>query len=363
MQEAQPHEGESVNGKSFGCFAIVSFPFLTIILAAAFMCILRESGVHGGRDEAIAIWIISSIMVILSMCLVYSSMSARAARRKKVRLEREAKERAQKEAELRERQVREEAARAARVAEKARETAVRKAREKRDRLARIAQYITNNSELAVDAMQRLPGWLAAADDNARLAVAHYQDGAFSPFWSDIEQAYRFLAEYRDSVIAISQAVDRHAALVEDMLREGGDPSPYSHFPVTLDENRIKNVLNEAIRDLGSMTYEAQKDPVFAQIWEQRRLTSAVVSGFANLETAVRDMGLAVVESIESMERNIIDSNARVEQAIETAASDVSLHLLDASKEQAGAMQRLIGKVGGIEQEVYRQNWGHYSILG
>lgn len=110
-----------------------------------------------------------------------------------------------------------------------------------------------------------------------------------------------------------------------------------------------------------MTYEAQKDPVFAQIWEQRRLTSAVVSGFANLETAVRDMGWAVVESIESMERNIIDSDARVEQVIETATSDISLHLLDASKEQAESMQRLIGKVGEVEREVYRQSWGHYSI--
>ena len=211
-------------------------------------------------------------------------------------------------------------------------------------------------------MQCLPGWLAAADDSARLAVEHYQDGAFSPFWSDIEQAYRFLAEYRDSVIAISQAAGRHAALVEDMLREGGDPGPYSRFPVTLDDNRIKGALNDATQDLESMTYEAQKDPVFAQIWEQRRLTSAVVSGFANLETAVRDMKRAVVESIESMERNIIDSNIRVEQAIEMAKSDISLHLLDASKEQAESMQRLIGKVGEVEREVYRQNWGHYSIL-
>ena len=355
MQESQSHEGESVNGCSFGCFAIALFPILTVSLVAALIYMLTENGVRVGRDEAATIWTVSPIVAILIICFTYLFMSVRAASRKKARLEREAKEKARKEAELRYRQARERA-------ERSREVAVRKSREKRGRLVRIAQSITNNSELAIDAMQRLPDLLAAADNNARLAVTHYQDGAFSPFWSDIEQAYRFLAEYRDSVIAISQAADRHAALVEDMLREGGDPSPYSYFPVTLDENRIKNTLNDATRDLGSMTYEAQKDPVFAQIWEQRRLTSAVVSGFANLETAVRDMGWAVVESIESMGRNIIDSNVRVERAIETAKSDISLHLLDASKEQSESMQRLIGKVGEVEREVYRQNWGHYSIL-
>lgn len=354
MQEAQSHEDESVNNDSFGCFVLVFFPILTISLFLALMS-MTNNGERPRGGIIFIIWIVPPIVSTLIMYFVYSFMSARAANRKKVRLEREAKKRAQKEAELRERQAREKV-------EKARELAARKSREKRERLARIAQYITNNSESAIESMQRLPDLLAAADNNARLAVTHYQDGAFSPFWSDIEQAYRFLAEYRDSVIAISQAADRHAALVEDMLREGGDPSPYSYFPVTLDENRIKNTLNDATRDLGSMTYEAQKDPVFAQIWEQRRLTSAVVSGFANLETAVRDMGWAVVESIESMGRNIIDSNVRVERAIETAKSDISLHLLDASKEQSESMQRLIGKVGEVEREVYRQNWGHYSIL-
>jgi len=355
MQDVQSHEDESVNNDSFGCLVLVFFPILTISLFFALMSMVKKNGEHSYGGAIFAVWIIPPIVAALIMYLVYLFMSARAASRKKARLEREAKERAQKEAELRERQAREKV-------EKARELAARKSREKRERLARIAQYITNNSESAIESMQCLPGWLAAADDSARLAVEHYQDGAFSPFWSDIEQAYRFLAEYRDSVIAISQAADRHAALVEDMLREGGDPSPYSYFPVTLDDNRIKGALNDATQDLESMTYEAQKDPVFAQIWEQRRLTSAVVSGFANLETAVRDMKRAVVESIESMERNIIDSNIRVEQAIEMAKSDISLHLLDASKEQAESMQRLIGKVGEVEREVYRQNWGHYSIL-
>ena len=355
MRDVQSHEDESVNNDSFGCLVLVFFPILTISLFFALMSMVKKNGEHSYGGAIFAVWIIPPIVAALIMYLVYLFMSARAASRKKARLEREAKERAQKEAELRERQAREKV-------EKARELAARKSREKRERLARIAQYITNNSESAIESMQCLPGWLAAADDSARLAVEHYQDGAFSPFWSDIEQAYRFLAEYRDSVIAISQAAGRHAALVEDMLREGGDPGPYSRFPVTLDDNRIKGALNDATQDLESMTYEAQKDPVFAQIWEQRRLTSAVVSGFANLETAVRDMKRAVVESIESMERNIIDSNIRVEQAIEMAKSDISLHLLDASKEQAESMQRLIGKVGEVEREVYRQNWGHYSIL-
>lgn len=358
MQEAQSREDESVNNDSFGCFVLVFFPILTISIFLALMS-MTNNGERPRGGIIFIIWIVPPIVSTLIMYLVHSFMSARAANRKKVRLEREAKERAQKEAELRERQAREKAERAA---ERARETAVRKAREKRNRLAEIARHITENSAAAVWNMECLRARLAKTNKNARLAVIHYRDGAFSPFWSDIEQAYKSLAESRESVIAIGDAADRHATLMEDMLREGGDPSPYSCFPVALDKNRIKSFLSDAARGLESMTYEAQKDPVFAQIWEQRRLTSAVVSGFANLETAVRDMKWAVVESIESMERSTIDSDARVEQVIETAVSDISLHLLDASKEQAESMQRLIVKVGEVEREVYRQNWGHYSLL-
>ena len=359
MQEAQSHEDESVNNDSFGCLVLVFFPILTISLFFALMSMAKKNGEHSYGGAIFAIWIIPPIVSTLIMYLVYSFMSARAASRKKARLEREAKERAQKEVELRERQAREEAERAA---ERARETAVRKACEKQNRLAEIARHITENSAAAVWNMECLRARLAKTNKNAKLAVIHYRDGVFSPFWSDIERAYKSLAESRESVIAIGNAADRHATLTENMLREGGDPIPYSCFPVALDEDKIRSFLSDAARDLESMTYEAQKNPVFAQIWEQRRLTSAVVSGFANLETAVRDMGWAVVESIESMGRNIIDSNARVEQAVETAKSDISLHLLDASKEQAEAMQRLIGKVGEVEREVYLQNWGHYSIL-
>ena len=110
-------------------------------------------------------------------------------------------------------------------------------------------------------MEYLPGWLTEANNNARLAIVHYQDGAFSPFWSNIEQAYRCLAGYRESVLAIGQAADRHAVLMEDMLREGGDPSPYSRFPIALDGEKIKNVLNDATQNLESITYEAQKDQI------------------------------------------------------------------------------------------------------
>lgn len=248
-------------------------------------------------------------------------------------------------------------------AERAAEEAARNAREKRAHLAWIAKNLTENSESAIQAMEYLPGWLTEANNNARLAVVHYQDGAFSPFWSDIEQAYRCLAGYRESVLAIGQAADRHAVLMEDMLREGGDPSPYSRFPIALDGEKIKNVLNDATQNLESITYEAQKDPVFAQIWEQRRTTSAVVTGFANLEAAVRDMGRSIAESIENMGREISNSNVRVKSTLETVASNTSLHLLDASREQAEAMRRLTSKVEEVKKEIYYRNWGHYSILG
>lgn len=217
--------------------------------------------------------------------------------------------------------------------------------------------IVENSLEALDALQSLPNCISTAKNFAESAAVHYKDGAFSPFWSDIEQAYSALADYRNAITAIGKAVDNHFFCASRIHSAGGDSRPYARFPVEFDQEILRKTLLEASEDLEKMVYEAQKQPVFAQIWEQRRTTSAVIAGFANLEIAVRDMSGALSGAIDYLAEEFVTSKGALDQFILTETRH-SAHLLEANRQQAMALKEISNKVSDIRTDVYHQRWGN-----
>jgi hypothetical protein len=217
--------------------------------------------------------------------------------------------------------------------------------------------IVENSLEALDALQSLPNCISTAKNFAESAAVHYKDGAFSPFWSDIEQAYSALADYRNAITAIGKAVDNHFDCARRIHSAGGDSRPYARFPVEFDQETLRKTLLEASKDLEKMVYEAQKQPVFAQIWEQRRTTSAVIAGFANLEIAVRDMSGALSGAIDYLADEFVTSKATLDQFILTETRH-SAHLLEANRQQVMALKEISNKVSDIRTDVYHQRWGN-----
>lgn len=218
--------------------------------------------------------------------------------------------------------------------------------------------LVRNASDAVEAFEKLPGLVGSADVDTHRAREFFQDGAFSPFWSAIESAYRNLGDYAQSALRIEACAKKHPGLVGELVLAGGAPGGLADFPVRLDSSRASEVLTEATDQLGKMVYEAQKIPVFAQIWEQRRTTAAVVVGFANLEQAVARMASSVSSAISGMEQALVASGRETHSQLQ----GVLVGATAASQQQVEAMSALNGRADSIRQEVHRISWGSYPIL-
>ena len=330
-------------GTAFGCSTLSIIPpiIVGIILGEYF------------NIENIFAQVAFGVVVIAVLILLIKCMFVIIENNSAMKKYREAKEKEEKEyREAKEKEKKEELRRA-RAAKKA------ALQRRRQELSALEHEIVNNSLTALENFQHLPHYISATGKCAESATVRYKDGAFSPFWSDIEQAYANLADYRSAVVDIGKAADKHSKLVMKMLNAGGDSRPYAHFPVEFDQEKLRKPLLEASEDLEKMVYEAQKHPVFAQIWEQRRTTSAVIAGFANLEIAVRDMSEALSDAIDYLAQEFVSSSSIVEQMF-LLETKHSAGLLEANHQQTMALKEISDKVSQVNAEVYYQNWGHYS---
>ncbi|NYE20575.1 hypothetical protein [Microbacterium immunditiarum] len=143
---------------------------------------------------------------------------------------------------------------------------------------------------------RWSGSLATAERWYQRAVVTHQDGAFSPFWSAIESAYASLGLYNQSILALSN-VAQQRSVVEELISLDALTADVAHFPVELDTVVVEQRQGDIVAKLDALVYEAQRQPTFATIGEQRQTTSAVVAGFRNLEAAVDRMRWSLAASL------------------------------------------------------------------
>lgn len=181
----------------------------------------------------------------------------------------------------------------------------------RDRLARELERardaLATNAIAGAREFANLGTFASSACDHAEKAAKYYELHAFSPFWSEIEDAYVALGNYLKALDSVSWCAANHPRVL-DRFRSNGGTGDVAAFPVDLDAASAAATA-EAIADaLQPMVFEAQRDPVFAQIWEQRRTTAAVVSGFRNLEHAVAEVGRAVGENTARLVAAVEEGN-------------------------------------------------------
>jgi hypothetical protein len=229
------------------------------------------------------------------------------------------------------------------------------------RRANLAQSLVSQAEHAVNLFAWLPGYLDGAQGWTQQAVAAYRDGAFSPFWSAMENAYGQIALYRQTVDQIEQASREHARLLSVLAEHGWDITEVAEFPVQLDVARVQQTVDTATQSLNNMAYQAQREPTFALIWEQRRTTAAVIAGFANLETAVHGMRASVAVSLQSLENTLRTGNTQSQRLL-SGLSRASDSLTTAFRTEAKTLRHLAQRSDQIRGELYRQNWGHYPLF-
>ena len=201
--------------------------------------------------------------------------------------------------------------------------------------------IAGNDRAAVDSFQRMPIHLKAAAIQYRRADDTFADGAFSPFWSAIESAFASLAEY----LREADRISGFSIARSDQARSMVGVTP---FPISLDANRVAEQHAELLQKLDELVYEAQKDPIFATIWEQRRTTAAVISGFRNLETAIATMGSRLSGSLNDLGAALETSSQDVVKGVSELRSAVD----DAARQQLASSRELTVRAIEIRDELY-----------
>jgi hypothetical protein len=238
----------------------------------------------------------STFVFVLILCTAVGAVWFGIKEGLNVQKEREARERAIAQAERRHREEREAAREAARRS--------------------LQTRVTQNAREAATRFLSLPNLLGAVEEQRDRAKDHYANGAFSPFWECVEAAYGILGTYKRALDDIARISRQYAVDVSSYVREYGAPTPpFSEFPVTVDDARAGAAAESLQASLAQIVYEAQKQPTFAMIWEQRRNTSVLIAGFTTLAAAVNGMKQTLSLAISGLESTIESSSTEVSSSV------------------------------------------------
>lgn len=217
----------------------------------------------------------------------------------------------------------------------------------------IPLLLTQNAGRAVGAFALVPEWLNASRRYADDASHHYRNSAFSPFWSSIESAYNALGQCLVLAAAITHAAKEHGRLVARFEELGGGGGQLLKFPIELNVSKVRLNTGTVADDLHQKVYRAQQHPIFAQIWEQRRTTAAVVAGFANLEQAVAQVATSIRADFDSLSIALLSAQREVTSTLKDGISIATSRAIDANSKD---MRQLNSRAASIRDELHHINW-------
>ena len=275
----------------FGFFAVSGF------LTAAEYAINGRLATANGMS-ALAIALVTTMLSIASRLV--SKWAAR-----KMELKAAQKEREARQAVVRERQEAED-----RYAAAAAVRASLAAHDNKEKLAKTQRkHLVEACDRSIAELETLSNRIDRAECCLDRARTHFRERAFSPFWENIEVAALSLAEAHSASNAIVRASTTYTELATKV------PPPIPAFPVKAESARSMATGARTGARLREVVAAAQKDFEFSTIYEQRRTTSAVISGFRNLADAVDNLGWKIQDSVDDLGRQLTGSLQELGQSI------------------------------------------------
>ena len=108
----------------------------------------------------------------------------------------------------------------------------------------------------------------------------FAERAYTPFWDSIEDAVGLLRQFDNRVSYIDKSAKEYYEILD------GREHTFPAFPLKSDDLPNPDAL---LKLLAQIIAGAQRDFQFASIFEQRRTTSAIVTGFRNTQEAIASL--------------------------------------------------------------------------
>jgi hypothetical protein len=205
-----------------------------------------------------------------------------------IKEENEKREKVEREEQQKKREL-EEASR--RKKEQVRQAKIAHEREIENRKNQMARLLAD----AIDCHKSIPQLLLATNKHIDNAESEFKEGAFAPFWDEIENATNKIATYHKRIEFIS----RNAVYYEAESVKLSEPTPLFLLPANeLPDARL------TITRLQKIVRQAQKDYHFASIYEQRKTNMILVEGFGTLGSALYALGDVIASSLSDLSNNL-----------------------------------------------------------
>ena len=151
------------------------------------------------------------------------------------------------------------------------------------------------------------------------AEAEFAKGAFVAFWDFVEQAGNDLASYAERMDLHQTQLDSFNSALKQY--QGSELVPvWSISPSTL--RILDNLAKEQAKRLVRVSYQAQFNPNFAQIYELRRNTSTLISGFKSLHEAINNMTRRIENVVRALETTVSDGFLSITSALDEVHSAI-----------------------------------------
>ncbi len=168
-------------------------------------------------------------------------------------------------------------------------------------IRRIREIPENAARVHAESLELL----RIGDQWVQAAQGHQRVRAFTPFWESCENAYGVLLRHKASVDTLERLVRDHQAAMQYVAKNATKiSSSVDSFTRDIQTVATTGGGESITRQLSDLVYAAQSDYEFASIYEQRRTTRAVTTGFSSMSAAVSHLGSSLSESYVDLRRSI-----------------------------------------------------------
>jgi hypothetical protein len=175
--------------------------------------------------------------------------------------------------------------------------------------------------------------VVTADRHLDAAEREFAEGAFAPFWDEIERAANELAAYKNEVEHLRRSVDVYKTEALELEKITGVATALS-FP----DRQLPDARPAAAR-FAAIVRKAQTNFQFAVIYEQRKTNQLLHAGFGTLGAAIYSLGESIGKSLDTLSLAL---NTKLDKLVTDRAQerDFMKSLHDRQKEQADRLDQI-----------------------